>query len=148
MLLRRLLAAAYDLLLVVAIILIAGLPLPLLPASSVSSLPGRIVIFTAMVLIAFCYYAISWIRAGQTVGMRAWRLQLVKRNDDARFGWIDSLFRSVVAIPAWGLAGIGVLWLLVDREKRCWHDYTPSCDVVLLPPRKAAKKTGQSAHES
>lgn len=139
MLTRRLLAAAYDLLLIVAIILIAGQPLPLLPASAVASLPGRIAIFTAMVLIIFCYCAISWTRAGQTVGMRAWRLRLVKRNNDGRFGWIDSICRFVVAAPAWGLGGIGVLWLLVDRENRCWHDYTPGCDVILLPARKAAK---------
>ncbi len=131
---RRLLAAAYDLPLVVAMILIAGLPLPLLPASYVTSVPGKVLIFCAMILIFFCYFAVSWMRAGQTVGMRAWRLKLIPQDND-RFGWGASVYRFVVAIASWGLGGLGVLWSLIDRRNRCWHDYTPASDVVLLPPR-------------
>ena len=67
------------------------------------------------------YFIISWRRAGQTIGMRAWRLHLVSVDGTPlsqaqawrRFGmaWI-----SLLAL------GIGFVWSLFDRDRRCWHD--------------------------
>lgn len=141
MLLRRLLSASYDCLLVIAITLVAGLPLPLLPEAFTVSAMGRGMIFSGMVLICFCYFGLSWTRAGQTVGMRAWRLKLVKADSPDLLSWMDTVRRFITALPSWGLAGIGILWLLFDRQQRTWHDRLSGSTMVLLPKRTKAART-------
>ena len=67
------------------------------------------------------YFVVSWRRAGQTIGMRAWRLQLVS-NDGSRISQRQAWLRFGMAMVSLLALGIGFLWSLFDQERRCWHD--------------------------
>ncbi|TDR80567.1 RDD family protein [Paludibacterium purpuratum] len=51
----------------------------------------------ALLAALFAYFGLSWVRGGQTVAMKAWRLQLA-RADGAPIGWGLAAFRFTVAL--------------------------------------------------
>jgi len=67
--------------------------------------------FIATVLAA--YFLWCWLRGGQTLAMRAWRIRLV--DVTAR----KALLRFVLAAA---LLPLSILWALVDRERQFLHD--------------------------
>ena len=68
---------------------------------------------------------------GQTLGMRAWRLQL-RNLRPGPISWWQVLLRFLVALPSGLLLGLGYLWILVDRKHLSWHDrYSETCIVQL-----------------
>lgn len=86
----------------------------------------------ALAAVTAAYFVVSWARGGQTIGMRAWRLRVVDREGGA-LPWSRALLRFVVVAAS---AGLGLLWSLVDRERRGWHDRAAGSRVVRLPPKK------------
>lgn len=78
------------------------------------------------------YATLSWRRGGQTLGMRPWRLTLVARDGGApsrRALWV----RYSVGTLSLSLAGIGLWWALVDRDRLAWHDRASGTRLVRLP---------------
>jgi uncharacterized RDD family membrane protein YckC len=68
-----------------------------------------------LVAVFAAYFLWCWLRGGQTLAMKAWRVRLVGVTP-AR-----ALLRFVYAlvlVPT----GISVLWALVDRERQFLHD--------------------------
>ena len=78
------------------------------------------------------YFVWFWTHGGQTLGMRAWRLQLV-REDGARIGWPTAMLRFAVAIPAWLIGGLGMIWCLLDGRSRSWQDIATGTAIQVLP---------------
>ena len=129
-LLRRLASIFYDSLVLVALLLFAA-------ASVVMFLRGQAVpaehpafqvYLLAVSLVFFCGF---WIKGGQTVGMRAWRVRVV-RDDGSPLRVRDAVVRFFAAVLSWGALGLGFLWILVDREKRAWHDRLSRTRLVVL----------------
>ena len=73
------------------------------------------------------YYIWCWVKGGQTVGMKTWRLQLYK-TDGSLVSWKEAYIRSLAS-----LGGLGNLWCLIDDENRAWHDLIFDTRVVELP---------------
>lgn len=73
------------------------------------------------------YYCWCWVKGGQTIGMKAWRLQLCKPGGQ-RLSWKEAYYRSFLS-----LGGIANLWSIIDSEKRGWHDIACNSCVVVLP---------------
>ncbi len=119
-LLRRLAAISYD------AVIVTGL---LIAAAAVASLFGageqqafRDPVFTFYLLaIWFFYLAAFWMRGGMTVGMRAWKIRILP-DEGSLISWKTSLLRFLMAFVSIGTFGIGMLWSLFDKDKRCWHD--------------------------
>ncbi len=77
---------------------------------------------TLYLLIAtFLFFGGIWTHGGQTIGMRAWRIRVVRR-DGERLRWRDAAVRFLGAIVSWGALGLGFLWSLFDRDQLTWHD--------------------------
>lgn len=77
------------------------------------------------------YYILNWIRSGQTLGMRAWRLRLV--SDSGRPVALKfAVLRFVCGAFAWLPAALGVLWLYVDPEHVAVHDRLSRTRVLHL----------------
>ncbi|MGD8743808.1 MAG: RDD family protein [Granulosicoccaceae bacterium] len=134
-LIRRLLAAVYDLLLIAAIWLIAGfIALPLSGGEAIApdNTLGHALYSMYLYSVTFAFFGWFWTRGGQTLGMRAWRLR-VEQPDHSTMTWRQALIRFLVAILSWGACGLGVLWILVDKDKRTWHDRASGTRVVVLP---------------
>lgn len=123
-LLRRLGALAYDLLIVTALIFIAGaaVVIPVGMIWGAETLIGENPIFRLYLAAVFVgFFGGFWTHGGQTLGLRAWKLRIV-RDDDGPLGWKESALRMAAAIPSLGLLGLGYLWILVDRDGLAWHD--------------------------
>lgn len=133
---RRLAAILYDSFLVLAVIIFATLPVILLRGDATE---GE-VWFTLYILFAgYLYFAFFWTRAGQTLGMRAWRILLVDENGN-RPGWRASVIRYLTSIVSWALLGGGFLWILIDHRKRALHDIVSRTRLVVLPADSGAGK--------
>jgi uncharacterized RDD family membrane protein YckC len=74
----------------------------------------------------FCFF---WMKAGQTLGMRAWRLKIVNENTVNTPSLLQCLGRCILA-PI-GLAGF--LVGLLRSDKQCIHDLATKTQVILLP---------------
>lgn len=72
----------------------------------------------------FCYF---WVNGGQTIGMRAWRLQLLTHDNQT-----VSLTQAVIRFYA-SLAGLGNLWVLVDyKHRQSMQDHLAKTRTVVL----------------
>ncbi|RKF18657.1 RDD family protein [Alginatibacterium sediminis] len=78
-----------------------------------------------------CFYAVFWSRAGQTIGMRAWRLR-VQRPDGSNISFTQALIRVFTAA-----FGLGNLMVLVTKNNTAFQDLWAKTEMVVLP--KVAK---------
>lgn len=139
---RRLAAAVYDGLLLLAIWFVTGFAIaiaesaarppnatgpiePLLPPEL-----GPYVTLPLLWVSAALFYGWFWRHGGQTLGMKTWRLRLVTA-DDRPLGWSDCFARCAAGTFSWLLFGAGYLWVLLHG--RSWHDLATRTRVVVLP---------------
>ena len=73
------------------------------------------------------YYVWCWVKGGQTVGMKAWKLQLYRSNGEL-LSWKEAYIRSFAS-----LGGISNLWCLIDKQNRGLQDLVFDTIVVELP---------------
>ena len=117
---RRLASGLYDLLLVVALVLIATFPY--LAIFGDSTYGWRRSLLQAWVLfVAAAYFVGFWSHGGQTLPMKTWRVRLV-RVDGAKVGVMQGINRFAFAVLGFLAAGLGFLWALWDRDKQFLHD--------------------------
>jgi uncharacterized RDD family membrane protein YckC len=135
---RRLGALFYDALLLVALFMVAtALLLSLTGGEAITpQSAGRYELLYRLVLVAITvlFFGYSWTRSGQTVGMAAWRLKLV-RSDGRLADWTDVVKRLAAAVLALLPLGAGYLWILFDRDRLAWHDRLSATRVVVVPKR-------------
>jgi uncharacterized RDD family membrane protein YckC len=84
-----------------------------------------------LLLITLLFFAGFWVHGGQTLGMRAWRLKLVDASGGP-VSWNHAIWRFAAAIPSIGLLGIGLFWVLIDREHCAVHDRLSGTRLILL----------------
>jgi len=88
-----------------------------------------------LLMVSFFYFAWPWLHGGQTLGMKAWRIQLQSSNDKP-LTWQQALQRFFMAIVSWLALGIGFFWAIVDKQQRTWHDLASNTRLVYLGKRK------------
>ncbi|MGY3942136.1 RDD family protein [Aeromonas tecta] len=139
-LLRRLGALLYDYLVVIALLIIAGFigmgVAQLLLATGLATIPeGRDAswlltspLYSAWLALVICgFYTWFWTRAGQTIGMRAWRLR-IQNEDGSNIRITQALIRLATAA-----FGLGNLLCVFNRERpRAFQDIWSECEVVVL----------------
>lgn len=133
-LLRRLAAMLYDTLIVIGILFVAG-GIAVLANHGQAVIAGSKWFSGYLLVVVFSYFAYSWIKCGQTIGMRAWNLQLYTQNGEAMNLW-RALIRFVYAIPTILCAGFGIWWILVDSQSRSWHDIWSRTYLLCTPQHK------------
>ncbi len=129
---RRLAAMIYDLMLMVALWLVATFAmLPLTGGEAIlASRQGLLghIYHALLLLLAFAYFGFCWTRGGQTLGMKAWRIRL-ERLDGRSPGWGEALIRFTIGAASILLAAIG-LWRL-RAPGWSWSDLAGA--LLLLP---------------
>ena len=128
----RLVAMFYDTLLLLSVLLIAT-ALALLATKGTLHYHNPF-FRTFLFLICFSFFTWFWLHGGQTLGMRAWRLRLQRIDGQPITIW-QALLRFMAAIPSLALAGLGLLWILVDKDKLAWHDRISESMIVRLPKK-------------
>lgn len=88
-----------------------------------------------LVVVTGAYFAVSWTRVGQTIGMRAWKLKLV-RGDGTLLDWRTAALRFLLALLSLGLLGAGFWYACFDAERRTWHDRVCGTRMLRLPRKR------------
>jgi uncharacterized RDD family membrane protein YckC len=117
--LRRLAAAAYDGLLLLAVLMVVTALAQLYTHGEAIS-PARHGAFAYLyrALLAACiaaYFGVAWTRHGQTLGMKAWRLRL-EAVGGARLAWPAAVRRLAISGPIHLLAIAGALLFIAHRS--------------------------------
>lgn len=138
---RRLLIMLYDFLPALAIVFIAALvALPLTGDRvnvGLTSVPDAF--YTLYILAAwFAYYGVCWVYSGQTLGMRAWKTEVVT-EDGHPPGWRASLIRFVSAFLSFAPAGLGLWAALLRDDRACWHDRLSGTRLQRREPQRLRK---------
>lgn len=136
--LRRFGALVYDTLGVISLWLIGSFPpVVVLNGKEITLDDGFIYfLFLAYVLaLGIGYFVISWRLKHCTLGMKAWRLELVNLNEGG-FTWGQLIRRAVAAVPAWLLLGIGIIWQYYSPSRQTWQDLASRTRVVILKKDK------------
>ena len=132
---RRLAAAVYDLFLLVALLFAAtAIALPLYGQAVPT---GTFWYRLYILLVPMFFLGWFWTHGGQTLGMRAWRLQLRDAESGEPIRWSRVPLRYLAAALAWASL-IGVLYSLFDRQNRGLHDIVCGTEIVVLPKIKYA----------
>ncbi|RLK51194.1 RDD family protein [Alkalispirillum mobile] len=107
----RILAFVYDLMLVIAILLIGG-ALPLVFTGGDAIEPGTVAGFLYqlyLLLLTGGFFVFFWVRGGQTLGMKTWRLRVV-HPDGQLIGVRTALVRILLPAIGWALVFAGLYW--------------------------------------
>ncbi len=129
---RRIGALLYDLLLVIALWFVeTALLLPFTHGEALPEHgPWHWAYQALLALTALGFFVFFWRKNGQTLGMRAWRLRLV--DEEGHTPSLGKLVRRALwAVPSWGLAGLGILAMYLDPQRRALQDRM-SCTRLVL----------------
>lgn len=137
---RRLAAGCYDLLLLAGVLVFTSFFVVALRGGA--AIPAGTAAYQAFVAAQVAAFFIGfWTRGGQTLGMRAWRIRV-----EAAGGGPVTLPRAALRLAAAFLSaaalGLGFAWMLVDPERRAWHDRLSGTRVVAAEPGAGAARAG------
>ena len=133
-LIRRLAAACYDALLIIALMAVASLPMIAVNKGTAIA-PGTLVYQAALIAVSLIFYCGFWLRGGQTLGMKAWRMRLISM-DGQPLTLSQVLLRYAGAWVSLLAAGLGFLWIVADSQKLAWHDHWSRSRIIVLPRDK------------
>ena len=132
--LRRMGAILYDGILLCGVLLFTtALLLPLNEGNAFA--PDQPFYPLCLLWVSFMFFGWFWTHGGQTLGMRAWKIR-VRTRDDQALGWHHALVRFLVATVSWSVCGLGFLWILFNENKLSWHDLI-SKTLICWDGRKA-----------
>jgi uncharacterized RDD family membrane protein YckC len=146
---RRLAAMFYDAMLSLALLMVVTLAYlmvlkliygetQLKAMSEAGALNGDPLLSTLLLFSLFAFFAKFWTHNGQTLGMQVWGVRVQNADGSAIDLW-QALLRFLLAIISFLCAGLGFWWILLDPQKRSWHDiYSGSCTVQL--PKQTYKQ--------
>lgn len=132
---RHLIAMVYDLFLVIAVVAVVNaLALALEAQLGGDHLLSPLTVQLLSLLATWGFFCLFWHSNGQTLGMQAWRIQLVNESGAAP-GWPAALKRCAAATLSLACCGLGYLWRFIDSRNRYWHDHLSGTHLVELPKK-------------
>ncbi|AGE27143.1 MULTISPECIES: RDD family protein [Pseudomonas] len=143
---RRLAAMLYDALLCTALLIVTAFTYKLVWIAFVGeahmrtltesgTLDGDPILSTLLLFVLFGFFATFWTHSGQTLGMQVWGVR-VQNADGSRISLWQALLRFMVSIASWLCVGLGFVWSLFDKHKRCWHDIYSDTQLVRIAQQK------------
>ncbi len=137
-LLRRIGAIVYDTLLVAALwMVVTALLLPFTHGEAITlqtAGPMEYLYRVVLLVVFIAFFGFFWTRKGQTPGMIAWRLKVVREDGDA-LQWRNVIARLSGAFVSMAVFALGYLWT-ISGDHVAWHDRWSATKIVVLPKRK------------
>lgn len=128
----RLACLLYESLIVIAVTVVGVVfPYTFIGAAFGVTAGGRILLghlFLALLL----YFAWQWVRGGQTLAMKTWRIRL-ESADGGPVSPGVAILRYTLAWIGVMAAGVTFFWALFDREGRYLHDRLAGTRLVSVP---------------
>ena len=116
---KRLLAIFYDLILLATMFLLAS-AIAIVFNEHQAFASGNFIMPLWLIFVASLYYCISWKSSGQTLGLKAWGLKLVKL-DGSDFSWLEVITRFFISLILFCTI-VGFLWLLFNKNRLTIYD--------------------------
>jgi len=117
-LLRRIGSISYDFFLVFSFVFfISGIVILINDKKPITS---NFFFFLVTLPVIFAYFSVSWVRGKQTLGMRAWKFEIIQKNG-GNITYKQSFVRFILAVIS--LAGIGFIFQLLNKNRLPIHDY-------------------------
>lgn len=140
---KRLASMVYDALIVIAIWFLIGFAFLAIKGPDIAKTDPHILqtqLFPLLLLGTFAFYSWFWTHGGQTLGMRAWRLQVVDAHLDGRpINLVQCLSRFLMALISLTALGLGYWWVLFSPSGDSWHDSFSGTRTLLLPKEENKK---------
>ena len=92
-------------------------------------------IWLYLAIIGIGFYVYFWKARRQTLGMRAWKLELHNLGEGEP-SILQLIIRAISATLSFCLFGIGYWWMLIDKQGSTLHDRV-SRTYVSMPAKKA-----------
>lgn len=128
---RRLAAIVYDLLLLGAVLFAATAAI--LPFNSGDAFrPDQYFYPAYLIGVSFLFFGWFWTHGGQTLGMRAWKIKVLTADRNP-INWRQAALRFFSALLSWLILGLGFWWILLDKQKRGWHDRLSQTQIFFDP---------------
>lgn len=118
----------YEALLVFAVMFFSGMAFQGAASGPLSGWPLRLFQLYLFLVIGI-YFMWCWLRGGQTLSMKTWKLKL-ENADGGKVTPPQALFRYILAWFSLLFAGLGFLWAFVDRDRQFLHDRLASTRIV------------------
>lgn len=142
---KRLASMVYDLLILAALWLLVGFAFLAIRGADIAQREPAALqteLFPLLLLGTFAFYSWFWMHGGQTLGMRAWRLQVVDAHLDGRpVNLVQCLSRFLIALISLSAFGLGYLWVLISPSGDSWHDSFSGTRTLVLPKEENRKVT-------
>lgn len=130
-LLRRMMAACYDWLLVIALMMLVSYPFVAPSGEAVAA--GNRIYQLVLFAVAAGFFIGFWTYGGQTPGMRAWQLRLTGHaGEKVSFG--KAIRRFACAAISLAPAALGFWWQWLDRDGLSWHDRWSDTRIRRIAP--------------
>lgn len=126
---RRIACALYDLLISVALVVVATFPFILVFGDSTQGW-RRHLLQAWLVAAIGTYYVAFWTRSGQTLPMKTWRVAVVRASDGGPVLLFQAVHRFLLALLSTLAVGLGFLWAFVDRDRQFLHDRLAGTAIV------------------
>ncbi|MDR1890411.1 MAG: RDD family protein [Zoogloeaceae bacterium] len=142
---RCLAALIYEALLLLGIIAI-GVILPYILLGALAHVDVASLVYVQrahFVLLLGLYFIWCWLRGGQTLAMKTWKIKLVDKSGSP-LRPAQAVLRYLVAWPSL-ILGVGLLWRFVDPDKQFLHDRIAGSRLVLCSPVTSSKKEVRDA---
>lgn len=131
---RRLCALVYDSFVVFSfLILVTALALAINQGKSL--LPHQTLFLAYLFISTGLLISWFWQKAGQTLGMLAWKIKVVDQNL-MPLTWQKAFIRFCIATVCIAAGGLGLLWCLIDKNQLALHDKLSKTRVIRLPIKK------------
>ncbi|SMN13756.1 putative transmembrane protein [Bathymodiolus heckerae thiotrophic gill symbiont] len=118
-LLRRLGAISYDVFLAFSLaFFIIGVILIIFFEKQAQT---DILMFFIYLLTSYFYFTWSWVKGGQTLGMKAWKFNIVQ-NNGKNITHKQALIRFVLSIVSFSTVGLGFIYQLFSKDNLTLHD--------------------------
>ncbi len=119
-LLRRLCAMSYDAFLAFSLVFfVTGVIIIVFFNTEAPN--GNALFYIVTIPVIYLYFTWSWIKGGQTLGMKAWKFQ-IKQMSGNNITHKQAFIRLISAIPSFAIFGLGFLYQLFDKDNRALHD--------------------------
>lgn len=125
---RRLACLFYEGLVIFAILLIGFLLPEILLSGFGLSLTGKALWIHVFVLL-MAYFVWCWLHGGQTLPMKTWKVRLTDIGGGP-VRPVQALLRYLAAWPSILLFGIGIVWMLFDKDGQFLHDRIAGTRIV------------------
>lgn len=116
--------------LVVFSILLIGFLMPQVVLSGFGWTVSPRALWLHILLLLLIYFVWCWLNGGQTLPMKTWKLRIIN-SDGLPLRPMQAVLRYLIAWPSILLFGIGIFWVMFDKDQQFLHDRLAGTRIVV-----------------